>query len=325
MVAVCVQPVPSPRAENPPAAANAAASELFESRELVTIVSGCRFTEGPIYRSADHTLLFSDIPGDAIYACTIEKGVEKTPASGLTVVRKPAGNPNGLAFDHQGRLLVAHHNGTVTRAEPDGTITVLAKAFEGQRLNSPNDLVVTPAGDIIFSDPPFGVQAKDRRLDYCGIFRLTPDGTLSLLIKEITLPNGLALSNDATTLYLADMNNSSILAADLGADGSAANLRTLAKLDDPGKRGRPDGVKVDLAGNIWSTGPGGLWITRPDGTTLDRLDVQGASNLCFGGPDGRSVFITAGAKVFMARLTAPAISPPADAKPATDAPAGARP
>ena len=185
---------------------------------------------------------------------------------------------NGLTLDRQGRVLAAEHDGRrVSRVADDGTRTVLAEQFQGKRLNSPNDIVVKSDGSIYFTDPPYAVQPstpgmprpagwwtrpiQGKEQPCHGVYRLAPDGTLRLLVDDFALPNGLAFSPDESVLYIDDSAHKHIRAFDVRPDGTLTNSRILLDMasEDPGV---PDGLKVDVHGNVFCTGPGGVWVCR---------------------------------------------------------------
>jgi gluconolactonase len=219
-----------------------------------------------------------------------------------------------LTLDRQGQVLAAEHDGRrVTRVADDGTRTVLAERFEGKRLNSPNDIVVKSDGSIYFTDPPYAVQPSTpgmprpaewwtkpipgKELPYNGVYRLAPDGTLRLLVDDFGLPNGLAFSPDESALYVADSAHKHIRAFDVRPDGTLANGRIQFEMpsEDPGVA---DGFKVDLQGNVFSTGPGGMWVFRPTGERLGRVVLpELPANLAWG-EDGSVLFLTARTSVY---------------------------
>src|SRR5215510_9129788 len=239
------------------------------------VAGGLVFTEGPVWRGG--ALLFSDIPSNRIARWRrLSEGPE------LTTYAK--GMSNGLTLDRQGRVLAAEHDGRrVTRVADDGTRTVLAERFQGKRLNSPNDIVVKSDGSIYFTDPPYGVQRvpagtvrppewwtkpiDGKEQSAHGVYRIAPDGSLHLLVDDFALPNGLAFSPDESVLYIDDSARKHLRAFDVRADGTLTASRVLLDMasDDPGV---PDGMKVDVRGNVFCTGPGGTWVCRADGTLL---------------------------------------------------------
>ena len=269
------------------------------------VAGGLVFTEGPVWRKNE--LLFSDIPNDRIARWRrLAEGPE------LTTFAK--GMSNGLTLDRQGRVLAAEHYGRrVTRVAEDGTRTVLAERFQGKRLNSPNDIVVKSDGSIYFTDPPYGVHRvpagtvrppewwtrpiDGKEQSAHGVYRITPDGTLHLLVDDFALPNGLAFSPDESVLYIDDSARKHIRALDVRPDGTLTGSRVLLDMasDDPGV---PDGLKVDVRGNIFCTGPGGTWVCRADGTLLGRIiSPELPANLAWG-EDGSILYLTARTSVY---------------------------
>jgi gluconolactonase len=252
-------------------------------------------------------LLFSDIPNKRIVCWRrLPEGPELTTyATGMS---------NGLTLDRQGQVLAAGHDGRcVSRVADNGTRTVLAEQFQGKRLNSPNDIVVKSDGSIYFTDPPYAIQPSTpgmarpagwwtapipgKELPYNGVYRLTPDGTLHLLVEDFALPNGLAFSPDESVLYVDDSAHKHIRAFDVHADGTLSNSRILLDMasDDPGV---PDGFKVDVRGNVFCTGPGGVWVCRPNGELLGRIVLpELPANLAWG-EDGSVLFLTARTSVY---------------------------
>jgi gluconolactonase len=269
------------------------------------VAGGLGFTEGPVWRAG--TLLFSDIPNTRIVRW-------RHLAEGPELTTYATGTSNGLTLDRQHQVLAAEHGGRrVTRVADDGTRTVLAERFEGKRLNSPNDIVVKSDGSIYFTDPPYAVQPSTpgmsrpqgwwaapipgKELPYNGVYRITPDGTLHLLADDFSLPNGLAFSPDESVLYVDDSAHRHIRVLDVRADGTLTNSRILLDMasDDPGV---PDGLKVDLQGNVFCTGPGGVWVCRSNGERLGRILLpELPANLAWG-EDGSVLFLTARTSVY---------------------------
>jgi gluconolactonase len=269
------------------------------------VAGGLTFTEGPVW--CQGALLFSDIPNKRIVRYRrLPDGPELTTFT--------TGMSNGLTLDRQGRLLAAEHDGRrVTRIADDGTRAVLADRFHGKRLNSPNDIVVKSDGTIYFTDPPYGVKPappgtvrpagwwtqpiEGREQPVQGVYRLAPDGALTLVADDFALPNGLAFSPDESVLYVDDSAHKHIRALDVQPDGTLAKSRIVLDMasDDPGV---PDGLKVDVQGNIFCTGPGGIWVCRPDGKLLGRIVLpELPANLAWG-EDGRALYVTARTSVY---------------------------
>jgi gluconolactonase len=269
------------------------------------IAGGLAFTEGPVWRNTH--LLFSDIPNQRIVRW------HRRP-EGPELTTYATGMSNGLTLDRQGQVLAAEHGGRrVTRVADDGTRTVLAEQFQGKRLNSPNDLVIKSDGSIYFTDPPYAVQPSTpgmprpagwwaapipgKELPYNGVYRITPDGTLHLLVDDCALPNGLAFSPDESVLYVDDSAHRHIRAFDVRPDGTLTNSRILLDMssEDPGV---PDGLKVDVHGNVFCTGPGGVWVCHANGVLLGRILLpELPANLAWG-EDGSVLFLTARTSVY---------------------------
>lgn len=254
------------------------------------IATGFQFTEGPVWHPNGY-LLFTDIPANQIFKWTPDGNVE--------TFRNPSGNANGLTFDQEGRLVVCEHTPhRVTRTELDGTITVLVEAYQGKRLNSPNDVIVKSDGSIYFTDPTFGVRGQ-RELNFQGVYRIAPDGELTLLVDDFVQPNGLAFSPDETILYIDDSSRSHIRAFDMLPNGELGAERTL-----PG-RNVWDGMKVDTAGNLYVTGAG-TRVFSPTGEHLGTIETpEGPANCAFGDADNQTLYITAGTSVYRVRLKIP--------------------
>jgi sugar lactone lactonase YvrE len=266
------------------------------------VASGFQFVEGPVWH-ADGYLLFSDIPANTIYKWTPNVPSFGTPEA--VVYRRPSNHSNGLTLDRDNCLVACEHERRVSRADPDGTVVPIAERYQGKRLNSPNDVVVKSDGSVYFTDPPYGLprQKEGKELDYNGVFRLTPDGALTLLDDSFVRPNGLAFSPDEKTLYVDDTAEMHIRAFDVLPDGTLANGRVFAELRDPGVDGAPDGMKVDVLGNVFCTGPGGIWVLSPEGQTLGRIEVpEVPANLAWGDADGKTLYITARTGLYRMRV-----------------------
>ena len=264
--------------------------------QLEQLGTGCEFTEGPVWHAESKFLLFSDIPANKMKKWTAEEGI--------TNFRVPSGKSNGLTYDKQGRLVTAEHaNRRVSRTEADGTVVTIASHYEGKRLNSPNDVIVKSDGSIYFSDPPYGLTADygvegEQDLDFQGVYRLSPDGqTVTLLVDDFDRPNGLCFSSDESILYINDTERMHIRVFDVQPDGTLANGRIFA--EEEGEDGVPDGMKIDVHGNVYLTGPGGIWIFDPSGEHLGVLQTpERAANLGWGGDDWSTLFITASTSLY---------------------------
>jgi gluconolactonase len=291
----------------------------------VLVASGFQWLEGPVWDKRNGYLLFTDIPANAVYRWTPGKGTElHLQPAGYTgdapyTGREPGAN--GLAFDAQGRLLLCQHGDRrIARLEADGRFTVLAGRWQGRRLNSPNDLVVARDGTVYFTDPPFGLpQTFDdpaRELAIQGVYRLSPEGELQLLLDSLRAPNGIALSPDERTLYVSDVDPArpALWAFKLDADGRAGGGRVLfdARPWQAGRPGGPDGIEVDAAGNLIAVGPGGVFFLTPQGELLGILETGVATSNVAWGEDGSVLFITAGTGVYRLPLvtgSAPGAAP----------------
>ncbi|HYO81870.1 MAG TPA: SMP-30/gluconolactonase/LRE family protein [Bryobacteraceae bacterium] len=278
---------------------------LPKEARMEVLASGFEWSEGPVWWAKEKALLFSDIPRNSVMIWREAKGV--------SLWMKPAGftgpNPygkepgsNGLTLDPQGRVVFAEHGDRriSVLTEGGGKRTVVDN-YEGKRLNSPNDLVYHSNGDLYFTDPPYGLpKGWDdplRELDFCGVYRLSKDGKLTLLTKEMSRPNGIAFSPDEKTLYVANSDSARAIwmAFPVSADGTLGKGRVLRDVTEMmGKhKGAPDGLKVDRDGNLWATGPGGVHIMSPEGKLLGRLETGEATANCAWGDDGSTLYITA--------------------------------
>ena len=280
---------------------------IADDAKMTVLAEGFEWTEGPLWMPEDGGyLIYSEIPSNTIRKWSAKGGDEvwMTP-SGYTGVAKYGREPgsNGLNRDAQGRLILCEHGDRrVSVLTPGGGKMTLVDRFEGLRLNSPNDLTVAADGTIYFTDPPYGLPDgmgdERQELDFCGVYRLSPEGTVDLMTREFSRPNGIALSPDGATLYVAqsDPKKPIIKAFERTDAGDLRNGRIFHDFADvSGKHpGLPDGMCIDVEGRVFATGPGGVWIFEADGTLLGRLDTGVATaNCAFGGKDGSTLFITA--------------------------------
>jgi gluconolactonase len=280
--------------------------------QLGTGFGGGANTEGPVWWQEGGYLLFSSI-GD-------NRRMKFTPGQGTSVAREPTNGANGLTRDQQGRLVACEGiTRRVTREERDGTFTVIAHSFQGRRLNKPNDVVVKSDGAIYFTDPwNLAYPPEQTDLSYNGVFRVSADlGTISLLIDDFVIPNGLAFSPDESVLYINDTRRGHIRAFDLLPNGMLAKQtdRVFAELHGS-ESGVPDGMKVDMAGNVYCGGPGGIYILDPKGRKLGRIahGEPATTNIAFGGDDWKTLFFTSRTSLGSVRLKIAGVPVPAAKK-----------
>ncbi|MEX2381857.1 MAG: SMP-30/gluconolactonase/LRE family protein, partial [Opitutales bacterium] len=276
-----------------------------------------------VWDREEERLLYSDIPRNTIYQWSEEDGVSVfMKPSGYTGVvdygREPGSN--ALVFDSKGRLVLCEHGDRrVSLLTRDGGKITVADRFEGKRFNSPNDLAIHSSGAIHFTDPPYGlpqgVNDPRRELDFFGVYRISTDGTVTALVRDLPRPNGIAFSPDESTLYVEQSHSPApvIMAYPVKADGTVGEGRVFfdaTPFRDSG-RGLPDGLKVDVQGNLWATGPGGVFVISPEGDVLGRLMTgRATANVAFGGPDGATLYITANNSICrVPTLTTGAVQP----------------
>jgi len=292
---------------------------------------GCGFLEGPVWVHAKGQgyLLFSDIPANVIrkwdpkarFSVFLEKsGFTGTDASDLggqsnngkevvTLI-----GSNGITIDRQGRIVYCQHGDRqVVRLEKDGKRTVLASRYEGNRLNSPNDLVYKSDGTLYFTDPPAGlrkgVDDPKKELPFNGVYQLTK-GKLSIVSRDFVRPNGIALSPDQNYLYVNDTLRKIIMRYDVQPDDSATNGKIITDMNSDTAPGAPDGMKTDQKGNIYCTGPGGFWIMSPEGKHLATVKTKELpANLGWGDADGKTLYLTARTGLYRIRLNIPGVRP----------------
>ena len=293
--------------------------------EMEVLAEGFKWSEGPLWIAEGGYLLFSDVPRNSIFRWSDAKGLDRwLRGSGYTGTIPRGGEPgsNGLLLDSQGRLVLCQHGdrriarleggleeprariGTVPRFE------TLAGDHDGQRFNSPNDAVMSRGGDIFFTDPPYGLekgpQDPAREIAVNGVYRVSPEGAVTLLTDELTRPNGIALSPDESTLYVAnsDPQRAIWMAYELEPGGSLGQGRIFFDATQwvDTRPGLPDGLKVDREGNLFATGPGGVLVLAPDGRHLGTLRTPGPTANCAFGDDGSSLYLTSGDRLLRVRL-----------------------
>lgn len=277
----------------------------INATKVERIASGMRWCEGPVWFGDGRYLLWSDIPNNRIMKWEEETGA-------VSVFRKPSNNSNGNTRDRQGRLVTCEHDARrVTRTEYDGAITVVAEEYDGKRLNSPNDVVCKSDGSLWFTDPPFGIlgyyEGHIEKPDLpTNVYRWDPlRKKLTVVAGDIERPNGLALSPDETRLYVVEAGvlPRVIRAFDVTSDGkSLENGRVLVTAEPDGT---PDGLRVDVDGNLWvgwgmgKEGLDGVSVFNPEGKLIGRIDLpERCANLCFGGRHRNRLFMAASTSVY---------------------------
>lgn len=294
---------------------------IVDPGERVEVLAeGYAWSEGPVWVGGETGLLFSDVPGNTIHRWTEAEGASVWLTPSGDTKGSGGGGSNGLTLDADGRLVLAQHGdhqigllaspaGISGRAEvapeapelttsPSPRFETLASEYQGRRFNSPNDLVYATDGSLYFTDPPYGLEsAADSELGFMGVYRLDPDGVVTLIDSTLSRPNGIALSPDESVLYVANSDPASAvwMAYQLGENGMASGRTLFADATasvGEANPGLPDGMKVDVEGRLFATGPGGVWVLDEDGTHLGTISTDGpTANVAFGA-DGSTLFLT---------------------------------
>lgn len=274
--------------------------------QLEKLASGFEWSEGPVWDNAQQSLFFSDVPRNVVFEWKEGRGTrDYLFPSGYTgsTPRGGESGSNGLTLDSEGRLLLCQHGDRrVARLESDGSFTTLVRLWNMRRFNSPNDLVFDAKGNLYFTDPSYGLVQREkdplRELVFNGVYLLRPSGEVVLLTDKLTAPNGVALSPDQQILYVAvsDSDKPIIMAYPIKEDGTldeGSLFFDASELKAAGRKGSPDGLKVDAAGNVFSTGPGGVLVLSPEGRHLGTIMTGEATANCAWGGDGSVLYITA--------------------------------
>ena len=280
----------------------AALSDILETTELQKVATGFVFTEGPLWHP-DGFFYFVDVRASVLYRLALGDKPQ--------VVRETQGG-NGLTFDLQGRLINCEGDGRrVTRTGPDGTVTTLIDRVEGKRVNRPNDVICASDGALLFTDPSLRVPLAEREQEYAAVYRLAPGGEVTM-VAPFEYPNGLALSPDERTLYVANTRwTKYIHAIELDAAGAMLRRRIFADMSSDGTNGVPDGMKVDAAGRVFCTGTGGVWVFAPDGSKIGIIETpEVCANVAFGAPDLHTLLLTASTSVYTLRVKTPGLPHP---------------
>lgn len=313
------------------AAANAIAPDNAHVERVATGFD--KWTEGPVW-TRDGSLLFAEIPANNIVRWRPGKKasvfIHPSGYKGTEPYNGPEPGSNGMTLDAQGRLTVAGHaRRNVWRLEsmsPTAQITVLADSYQGQPLNSPNDLAYKSDGSLYFTDPPYGLRTQsdqdpDKKLKFNGVYRIPnarhqkpgaePDREkLQLVIKDLPRPNGIAFSPDEKYLYVSDSGKQLWMRYSVAADGSVHDGKVFADAKGGKGVGGPDGIKVDTKGNLYGSGPGGVWVFSPEGKHILTIPVpERVGNLAWGDKDGKTLYITASTSIYRIRLNIPGVVP----------------
>jgi gluconolactonase len=290
-----------------------------EDVKVEKIATGYTFVEGPVWHARERHLTFSDIYDD--HGGTMYRWTEK---DGAQILRRPSNRANGNTYDRQGRLVTCEHGRRVVRMDAGGNIEVVVDRFEGKRLNSPNDVICLPNGDLLFTDPTFGLRQPDgsiagQEYDFAGVFRYSSaDGSLKPLLRDIGAPNGLAMTDDGRTFYVCDTRERVVRAWDVDAEGNLSNGRVVCRTEHGDARGGPDGMKLDSQGNIYvaANSADGIWVFAPEGTLLGMIGTGeeqnrlgtgpgGPANLAWGDDDWQTIYATAVTSVYRLRMKVP--------------------
>jgi gluconolactonase len=278
-------------------------SQIIDQAEAERLATGFVFTEGPLWHP-DGVYYFVDVRESKFYRIR--------PGSPAELLRENTGEGNGTTFDRDGRLVICEGgNRRLTRWPADGKFgssEVLIDRFEGKRLSRPNDLVGKSDGSIYFTNPGLRIPLPERELDPSAIYRIMADGSASH-VADFEYPNGLAFSPDERVLYVANTRQAMYIhALDLDGAGNMVRRRIFADMSSDEKVGVPDGIKVDTEGRVYCTGPGGTWVFAPSGEKLGVIRTpEVPANLCFGGPDMKTLFFTAHTSVYSLRVKVPGL------------------
>jgi gluconolactonase len=279
-----------------------ALTDILETTAFEHVASGHVFTEGPLWHPDDF-FYFTDVQASRMYRMVLGQAP--------TLLRETSGG-NGTTFDLQGRLILCEGDARrLTRTEADGRVTILLDSFEGRRLNRPNDVICRSDGTLFFTDPSIRVPLTERDVGEGAVYRITPDGQAHM-VAWCEYPNGLALSFDERTLYVANTRwTEYIHAIELDAGGEMVRRRVFADMSSDGTNGVPDGMKVDAAGRVFCAGTGGVWVFTPDGTKIGVIETpEVCANVAFGGPDLRTLLFTASTSVLTLRVKTPGLPHP---------------
>lgn len=270
-------------------------SKLIDPKaKLQKMAGGFGFTEGPVWDSKGF-----------VYVSDEEKNrILRVYPDGRSETLISLGDPDGSTFDRKLQLIdCASVLRAIIRLTPDGKYQVLADRYEGRRFNSPNDVIVGPDDALYFTDPTLDLpKGEKQEISFQGVYRLGADGSVSLLTRDLSQPNGLAFSPDGQKFYVDDSDRREIRVYDVAPDGGIRNGKLFGKEEDGTAKGVPDGMRVDTKGNLFVTGPSGIWVWSAAGEHLGTIDLpETAANLTWGDPDYRTLYITASTSVYRLR------------------------
>ncbi|RAI88009.1 SMP-30/gluconolactonase/LRE family protein [Algoriphagus yeomjeoni] len=282
-------------------------SRIIQKNATVEVIAeGFQFTEGPLWIEKEKMLLFSDVPANTIYKWTEEKGKEVyLKPGGYTGAKERGGfmGPNGLLLSPDGKLWICQHGDRriaemdAPLSKPNESYSTVVDSFDGKKLNSPNDLILSKAGDLYFTDPSYGLASDaEKEIDYQGVYKMSPTGDVTLLLDSIDQPNGIAIFPNQKTLLVSNSDpvKKKWYAYDLAKDGSVTSGKVFHDASDASEPGLCDGFKIDKKGNVFASGPGGIWIFNQSGDLLGKIKLEGASAAnCTLSPDGKTLYITA--------------------------------
>ena len=285
--------------------------------KIEVLAGGFKWTEGPVWDKKNNALLFTDIPNNRVVKWSAKDGVSDfLKPSGYTGKEEFKGaepGANGLAYDKDGNLVLCQHGDRRIARLKDGKFETLADKYMGKRFNSPNDLVYAKNGDLYFTDPPYGLpkQMDDpkKELDFQGVYKLSPKGEVTLLTKEMSRPNGIALSPDEKTLYVANSDplKAIWMAFPVNADGTLGKGKLIHDATDDVKKnpekGLPDGMKLDAKGNIFATAVNGVYVFSPEGTLIGRIVTNDKTANCGWGDDGTVLYLCTNDKLTRVKTT----------------------
>ncbi len=274
-----------------------AAEEIvpFNNLKPRTLATGMKFTEGPVWDNNRKALIFSDIPRNAL--------MKWSESGGLNILNPDSKQTNGNLLDAKGNIVSCrHHARDLAIITPDGKVMPIPMLYNGKKLNSPNDLAIDPQGRIWFTDPTYGLGKRKKEQPLNGVYRYDPTNKkLNLMASDFHMPNGICFSPNWKKLYIADSSPkiAHVRKFEVKPDGSLSKGKVFCKI----AKGVPDGMRCDSKGKLYVTSGEGVHVFNPDGSHAGLIKTDLApSNLCFGGPDGKDLYITARSKLYKVRI-----------------------